>query len=321
MEQPVFIIGAGFNADAAAEAGINDVAYPLTPDLARACFPGNDDARDHIEDLFQQAIDTRNRAPLRSLADLIFKADYYIGGRLAGAENGGDNAYLGFLGDFARSALITFNYDSLLELLLFKLGRWRPDDGYGVPVLAEPRVLVNPLPLPERSVDLVLHLHGTLCVYPVEFYIDHQPGRRMNLIKLKQDHDFIFDPYSLGLLFFPFEHLMPPAGYQYPEERIIAPVPHKVEGLRGQFVTGSRERAVRCLAAAGTVVSIGYRYNPSDRETYDPLLRDLRGGRVVLVSPDAAEISDRLGSCYPDVNFTPRAMTFAKWVRSGYPGV
>ncbi len=76
-----------------------------------------------------------------------------------------------------------------------------------------------------------------------------------------------------------------------------------------------------CLDAASTVVSIGYRYNPNDRQSYDPLLRDRRGGRFVLVSPDAVEISDRLGPSYPHLDFVPRAMTFAEWVRSDYSGI
>jgi hypothetical protein len=42
------------------------------------------------------------------------------------------------------------------------LGRWRPDDGFGVRL----RIDLPPCPpdLPHRSRNFVLHLHGSLCV-------------------------------------------------------------------------------------------------------------------------------------------------------------
>ncbi len=166
-----FLLGAGFSVDASSEVGsLAAVHYPLVSDLAKACF-GLDapPAGRSIEELFQEAIDARNTAPLDRLYDLIMEADYYLTPHLSPGGSQENNVYLRMLQDFTSAPILTFNYDSLVEILLLKLGHWRPEDGYGIPVLAEP---VSPLvTLPKSSLRPVLHLHASLCVYPSSFSI------------------------------------------------------------------------------------------------------------------------------------------------------
>ena len=75
-----FLLGAGFSVDAGLEvSSLATPRYPLVSALAKACFgldelpPGKS-----IEELFQAAIDAKERAPLEKLYDLIMEADYYL---------------------------------------------------------------------------------------------------------------------------------------------------------------------------------------------------------------------------------------------------
>ena len=113
-----------------------------------------------IEDLFNDAQKSDDREPIRRLADCLMTADYHLLERLLA----GANCYSIFFERFAGSHYLTFNYDLLPELFLFHQNQWYPHDGYGVPVDCEV------YPTDDRmkdlcSTSLVLHLHGSLCLY------------------------------------------------------------------------------------------------------------------------------------------------------------
>jgi hypothetical protein len=140
---PTFILGAGFNVDATAEAGPIfgealymgryqiECGYRLVGDTLRLCF-GLDvpPAGKSIEDLFADILARGNYGPLVKLADRLREADFSIASRLASGER--LNCYRHFFDVFARSHFLTFNYDSLPETFLFRLGRWYPRDGFGL---------------------------------------------------------------------------------------------------------------------------------------------------------------------------------------------
>jgi hypothetical protein len=66
-----FILGAGFNADAAAEAGCQqrDSGYPLVGDTLRLCFDLTEvPSGKSIEDLFSKALERRDYGPIAKLA-------------------------------------------------------------------------------------------------------------------------------------------------------------------------------------------------------------------------------------------------------------
>lgn len=129
------LLGAGFNADAKAQAGPIDgysiyngrheiqCGYPLASDLAELCF-GIDrpPAGRSIEDLFQEAQEAQNAEPMRHLAEVLMKADYYLPAKLIPAFGARSNPYASFFDRFADCHFITFNYDSLPELFLLNEG-------------------------------------------------------------------------------------------------------------------------------------------------------------------------------------------------------
>ncbi len=214
-----FLLGAGFGVDAASEAGNPIVAgdparYPLVSDLGRMCFGLETlPPEKSIEELFQASIAAGDLKPIMTLYDLLMEADDSITPRLCSDGGHSDNVYLRFLKDFPSAPLLTFNYDSLLELLLLSLRSWRPDDGYGVAVKLGSAPIQDRSLVPERSVRPVLHLHGTLCVYPVISHIE--PGRRSgpNMLRLKDAPTFCFDPDVLVHCFSPFRRVQP--GHSY----------------------------------------------------------------------------------------------------------
>ena len=122
---PTFILGAGFNADAAGEAGRQqqDSGYPLVGDTLRLCFdlPGIPEGKS-IEDLFSDALERRDYGPVAKLADRLRSADYYVAHALARAD--GMNRYQRFFRTFPDSNFLTFNYDALPETFLFHLRLW-----------------------------------------------------------------------------------------------------------------------------------------------------------------------------------------------------
>ena len=318
---PTFIIGAGFNADAAAEAGLQqtDSGYPLVADTLHLCFglPGIP-AGKSIEDLFLEAQERRNFDPIRKLADRLRFADYYVASALSRAERA--NCYQQFFGKFHGSSFLTFNYDSLPETILFRMRCWFPRDGYGVRVTA-------PLPPGEEefagvtSSALVLHLHGSLCVRTSEYESLLKPGEDMAWLTERVEPLYSFDASSISWNFAPFHSAV---GAHDMEDRIIAPDPDKSQGLKQVFIKATYAKAVGILRDSDIVVAIGYSFNPYDRTSYRPLLEALassKGKRLIVVSPDAGNVAQTIRPDFPDLSIEPLAATFKQWVTDAFPGM
>jgi hypothetical protein len=323
----VFLLGAGFSGDAGAIAeSLATAGYPLVSRLTNACF-GLDELppSKSIEELFQEAIDAKNHEPIEKLCDLIMEADWSLTPHLKPGGLKENNVYLKMLRDFESNPILTFNYDSLVEILLLNLGHWRPEDGYGVRVQVELPRMVKPegLPwsLPSQSLRPVLHLHGSLCLYTSRTQIEKRPGQQFNMLRPKPEPDFIFDPESLGGCFIPFQGPPPEHTFRYPSERVIAPVPDKAEGLQGEFIKQVSTRAVEILRSTRTIVSIGYSFNPYDQASYEPLLQAARGAQVVLVVPEARDLAARLTREHPEIEWSAVPLTFRDWVLRDYQGV
>jgi hypothetical protein len=324
VSEPLFIIGAGFNVDANVEAGEVPLssAYPLVGQLAETCFglktlpPGKS-----AEQLFHEAISFHRSAPIDKLYDALMQADYFIGGRVSAGQT--SNSYLTFLKHFRASHFLTFNYDSLIEILLFALGRWRPDDGYGLEV--QTRLDDDGVQPPVRSETLVLHLHGSLLVYSSKFSISWTSSGR-NHTGILQYHAplFVFDPYNITKLFCPYGRVGPTLSEDHRslDQRVFAPVPDKAKGLQASFISAVHARATELVSLAERVVSIGYSFSPYDRASYDQLVQDLasRDSVVILVSPDATEVGARLAKSYPAIKWIALPLTFRRWVSEGFPG-
>lgn len=325
MVNVVFLLGAGFSVDAASAAGnprLGDrrVSYPLVSDLIKPCFglesipPGQ-----AIEQLFQASIDSGDREPVKRLYDLVMEADYYIAQCLRPDGSHPDNIYARFLTDFPTAPLLTFNYDSLPEIVLLGMRQWRPEDGYGVPVQTG-LLGVDPSSIAECSRRCVLHLHGSLCVYPETSYIEERPGRAFDMLRPRSQPVYLFDPDSLGHCFFPFERISPGGSYRHVAERAIAPIPDKAKGLTGALIGIAYERAQALLRRADSLVVIGYSFNPHDFGSYDPLLAGRDDLNVVLVGPNAERLVPRMREAYPSLQWRYVPYLFRDWVRQGYPG-
>lgn len=327
MSSTVFLLGAGFSVDAAEEAGnplgVNQQArYPLVPELANLCFgPDALSSGGSIEALFDDAIKARNPDPIKKLCECVMEADYYITEQLVYNRRHETNVYSRFLEDFPTSPLLTFNYDSLPELLLLVKGLWRPDDGYGVPVKTELAFSAEPPDLPETSTRPVLHLHGSLCVYPVDVAIRRRPGDASANLYIKDVPDFIFSPGRIGRCFCAFEGVPAGLGFRYEWERVIAPIPDKAEGLKGKFVRAVYEKARALMARASRIAVIGYSFSPHDRASYHPLLEAASGHRVLVVAPDAESSIGRLRGEYPEIRWVGESLKFKTWVSRRYPGL
>jgi len=325
----VFLLGAGFNRDAACEAGQfvplpsgRPAQYPLASDLLDICFGLDALPPDRsVEDLFQNSINIGDRKPLEALYEVLMEADYYISPHLKHGGSHEDNVYIGFLRDFPREPLLTFNYDSLPEILLLAERSWCPLDGYGVKVQAHEKTIRRGEQPVEISLRSILHLHGSLCVYPATFYLEKRSGIEPDMLKFDRPPDFIFDPDALGHCFFPFERIPPSVTYTHVADRVIAPVPNKAEGLKGEFIEAVYSQAVKFLSTARQIISIGYSFNPHDRHSYTKLLAAAVEKPVLLVAPDAESVIARLTDEYPDIRWAAQSMSFKEWVNNGYPGV
>ena len=324
MSDPIFLIGAGFNVDASHEGQSFTVKcfYPLASNLAKACFgleqlPVNRS----IEELFQEALDQGNRKPVEVLCDMLIEADNYVGKALSTENEIDDNSYLRFLRRFKNSHFLTFNYDSLLEILLFQMRRWRPDDGYGVAVEAMLPPNSKRFDLPKATRNLILHLHGSLCLYCVEHYLKDEPGSQIKWLIGLDKPEYVFDPDSIVHRFSPFERVPPGLLYQHLNERVIAPIPNKAEGLKGSFVKEVYKQAVELLCETDLFICIGYKFSQFDRSSCQPLLEAISrdSTRVVVVAPDAEEIVSRLSTEFR-LQLEPIPITFSKWVEMGFPG-
>ncbi len=327
---PLFLLGAGFGANARALAGsIREYeiqcAYPLLRDLPRICFPDSDPPLppDQVESRLAAALDTKKRKPVDLLCQELMKADYYLATRLVSAI-AAPNPYSRLFADFPSSSFLTYNYDAFVEFALFQAGRWSPHDGYGVKVAAELGYTASPYAV-RKSTNLVLHLHGSLLVYTQEFEFGPSDTAGMRWMTQLEPAHFNFDPDSLGNLFYPFTRVTGGLGYRHDlTERVLAPIPDKTPGLRGDFVLAVRRKAVELLRQHKTLVIVGYGFGPTDAGSYDELLNALSSQGIpeaVVVSPDATRLTARLAQTHPRIQWHPQDLEFADWVRNDYPGL
>jgi hypothetical protein len=288
--------------------------YPLVAETLRLCFNlGALPAGKSIEDLFADALDN---GPIRTLAARLMEADYRIANRLASA--GMPNSYQRFFDAFPDASFLTFNYDSLPETFLYRLGRWYPHDGYGVRVAADLPPGAEAL-AEKKSSALVLHLHGSLCVRTSEYETRRKPGETMAWLAERDEPLYAFDPSSISANFAPFVRAV---GADDVEDRIIAPVPDKSVGLKEAFIRDTYSKAEAVLRNSDTVVTIGYSFNQHDRASYQRLLSvygESPGRKLVLVSPDAGIVAAAIQPTFPTLTIVPLDRTYAV-DESGFPG-
>ncbi|MDP2604121.1 MAG: hypothetical protein Q8S00_16230 [Deltaproteobacteria bacterium] len=313
----VFILGAGFCLDAnrlANQSGAVSGAYPLACEMA-ACFGGRYDLSNGVEEAFLAARNQRDRGPGEQLVDLIQTADYFVGSRVATMKM---SPYRDLVNKYPRATFLSFNYDCLLEQLLLLAQLWNPRDGFGAPAnaLVHPVAVDNIAVAPSSSVH-VLHLHGSIYLYPVEYETYTEGGRDPLLFRQRGSPEFRFDPDALGHHFLPFERIPPDIHYMLPYERLILPVPDKSEDLAQRALQLVYTSATNAIRIVGAVIAIGYSFAPYDLSSYRPLLQALEqtdGQRLTVVDPNAHLIAERLHSEFPKLTIEPVRTTFSLWI-------
>jgi len=324
----LFLLGAGFDIDANREAGpvVNsyygshiDCGYPLVSDVLKLCF-GLDKTPEgkSIEDLFSEAAHAGDYKPMEALIDRLMGADYYIAERLASSQT--QNPYRRFFEHFSEGQFLTFNYDSLPEIFLSQSGRWFPEDGYGVPVRTERRPLVKPL-TNAKSSSLVVHLHGSACVFTIESRIEGNPVRGVAEISHLEEPLYAFDPDSISRCFPRYGRVMSITGHTRPDQRVIAPIPDKSQDLKQAFIQKSYAVALPLVREAGILVAVGYSFNPYDRVSYCRILEALGQSKkriLVIVSPQSGEVARRISVAYPALKIEPIAKTFGQWAADSF---
>ena len=327
----LFLIGAGFNVDAKHEAGPVygnsshagryeiDCSYPLVADVARLCF-GLDrvPADKSIEDLFGEALERNDYEPLKKLSDRVMEADFRLAKRLSSSDK--SNCYNEFFKTFHEANFLTFNYDSLPEIFLFRRGRWYPHDGYGVPVQAELSPLHDKF-VDGQSKSLVLHLHGSLCLYTSKYEKQHSDGDSIpQLVRLGRPR-FGFDADSITPCFFWYQRAMSTTGHVPIAERVIVPVPNKAEELKQPFISETYAKACSLVRESGTLVAVGYSFTRHDRASYAPILEALSEShdrKLVIVSPEARNLADKIIGQYDNLRITPIDKTFKAWAKDSF---
>lgn len=314
----LFLIGAGFNIDAGSHTLSNgqECRYPLINDVARICFDmevSQIPCGKSIEDLFGEAQANGESRPMKRLTEILMDADHYLAGALAGPTQ--TNCYSEFFGRFAGAHFLTFNYDSLIEIMLFQKKHWFPDDGYGVPVQTELQ-FDDSLPYDRKSKSTILHLHGSLCLCFSEFETQRDPSDGVVWLDPSAPTRFMFDPDCLTNDFSPYARFRPGLQYLPTDSRVIGPVPNKGPLLIQGFTRAIYEAAHGLISQSKNLVSIGYSFNHHDKASYEPILKVLaesRNGRLILVSPDATETAQRIVAEFPDLHVVAISKTFKEW--------
>jgi hypothetical protein len=334
MGNPLFLLGAGFNKDAGREAGLVNLhsmyghyqkkfEYPLASDLLEICF-GKEAMRKgmSVEESFAEALEEKNYGPLNSLCDTLMECDYRLIPLLLPDGVNQNNCYVKFFNRYKGSSFLTFNYDSLPEVFLHRMGQWYPHDGYGVPVKVETQLRTKNNDLAHKSSSLVLHLHGSLCIFTSDFDLIPTNDPRFKEIKLRKNPDYFFDPESISLLFPAYRTPFTMTGYVPIELRVIAPIPNKVEGLKQKFISDGYSRAIQLISETDKLIAIGYDFSPLDKASYVRLLLKLSNQdrpQVLLVGPNASLIEKRLIKDYPQIKWLSVSKNFKSWVEAGFP--
>jgi len=296
-----------------------DCGYPLVADALRLCF-GLDElpTGKSVEDLFFDVLRSGDYNPIEKLVSRLMEADYRLAQKLACSAT--SNSYREFFEKFGDARFLTFNYDSLPEIFLSQKGLWYPEDGYGVPVATELSFGAK-LPPSANSTSLVLHLHGSACVYTNEFDIVGDPTDGVAQLVHRTEPLYSFDPDSISHCFPRYRRMMSRTGRVRIEERVIAPVPDKSQDLKQGFIRGTYAKALPLVRDTGTLVALGYSFNVYDRVSYDPILEALAQSRdrtLFLVSPQTDKLAARILPEHPHIRVKPIKKAFREWAADSF---
>ena len=224
--------------------------------------------------------------------------------------------------------VITFNYDSTLERVLFQQGKWSPSDGYGFKVdLWHSMSDRTPVPIAQSKVS-TLHLHGSVGWY----YKLALPGgmviadaRLSSSEKLETLHKTLEESIALDPLFLmelginAIDSWLPDPP---PQDRMIVLHPSFLksfgpEGQKTIFINLWR-KAADALRAADRIFVIGYSLPEADSAAMALLLTNCDREKVEIVNMDI-ETSERLHLLLSSHWVDVRPDDFHDWVNRKPP--
>lgn len=244
-----------------------------------------------------------------------------------------------------QDALITFNWDTLLDRALFDAGNWFADDGYGVSFKA---VMDEGWrdSLPTTSSRTLLKLHGsTNWLMPYQF-LHQQTGERSFMVDPGDANDrtmFCYvqsqDEYATYQRrwrggYQPFSYWYYPPNVPTLDESmatsalfammpmIVPPVQHKDYDLMSGVLHPIWKAAEEKIALADELFLIGYSFPITDVRAIDLLSAalDRRGSslRTTIVNPWPDEIATRLRTTFGErLTVATAAVSFADWAVPG----
>src|SRR5439155_14510002 len=168
---------------------------------------------------------------------------------------------------------------------------------------------------------LVLHLHGSFCVYTSEFDVTRSLGDSIGWLDRLGQPRYGFDPDSISGCFQPYRRDMSNTGYVRIEERVIAPIPDKTQELKQVFIRETYATACSLVRESGTLVAIGYSFNRHDAASYGRVLQSLAESserKLIVVSPDANESAARISHEYPRLRIAPIQKTLKRWAADSF---
>ncbi|HME00909.1 MAG TPA: hypothetical protein VKM93_26810 [Terriglobia bacterium] len=181
---------------------------------------------------------------------------------------------------------------------------------------------LKPIEFAERaSTCVVLHLHGSFCVYTSEFDIKRNPGDEMEWLNQLDRPRYSFDPDSITSCFPPYRPATSRTGRVSIEERVIAPIPDKADALKLPFISETYRKACSLVRESGVLVAVGYSFNNHDRPSYEPILHALDKSRertLIIVSPQARKLADKIGAEYRTLRVRPINKTFKGWAEDSF---
>jgi hypothetical protein len=208
-------------------------------------------------------------------------------------------------------AIITFNYDMLLEQELWKLRKWTPLDGYQIGSLNEADKQLKQVLEEirsegiERSKVSLFKLHGSL---------NWDKYTNGDLLIWVTDYE------TGGCYFDGIKAKGPSIGQPYQgKDNLIGMPPSFVKGLLSKEFSELWCKAMNSIGKAEEVYIIGYRLPVADAMAHLLIAEMKRSCPVYVVKPGAKELGERISKNFGLENVTALNYQFSEWVSTGFP--
>lgn len=220
--------------------------------------------------------------------------------------------------------VITFNYDSTLERVLLRQGKWSPRNGYGFDlVFQKSQVDETPLVVDSSSIT-VLHLHGAIGWYnkPV-FRVDPKPGSggavsRDAFTPAPLETHVSLDNQFLCLLGFQGADASLPVPRYEENQILLRPSFLKDYEMNGAYQNpfpGLWRKAAEGLRRADEVLVIGYSLPPDDIAALTLFLASCDKDKVRIINPSVSDSSRLRNLLSMELHFE-QPLSFDDWLAS-----